>query len=210
LIDYRNHRTRKTTAGRLGACKWHVAVACFALLLAVPFRSTLAQTVLLPAELQAELLAKLLPYDRSFEERAGGQSVVVLIAVRPRDAESSTAAAMLKSALSRIDRLGKLPHRDVVVTYEGPQGLAARCRNEHASVVYVTPGFDDQIEALGAALTGVDVLSVSAVSNYVPRGIVLGFELTSGKPKLVLNLPQARKQNVNFGADVLNLMRVYR
>src|SRR5260221_470122 len=46
------------------------------------------EPVVVPAELQAELVAKLLPYDRSFRARAADE-VVVLLVVKPRSAESA-------------------------------------------------------------------------------------------------------------------------
>jgi hypothetical protein len=59
-------------------------------------------------------------------------------------------------------------------------------------------------------LTPVSVLSVGDVPEYVPDGVVLGFDLEAGKPKLLVNLDQARRQNVEFTSDVLRLMKVYR
>lgn len=165
--------------------------------------------MLVPADVQAELLAKLAGYDRNFEARAGNEAVILLV-VKPRNPQSSTSAAIMRSALGRLDRVGGVPHREQVVSYEDAGALAKLCRAQRASVVYLTPGFDDQLEPLGGVLSGIDVLSLAAVPDYVPRGVVLGFELVSGKPKIVLNLPQAKKQNVNFKADVLKLMKVYR
>jgi hypothetical protein len=40
--------------------------------------------------------------------------------------------------------------------------------------------------------------------------MVLGFDLVSGHPKLLVKLEQARKQQVSFPASVLSLMKVYR
>jgi hypothetical protein len=57
--------------------------------------------------------------------------------------------------------------------------------------------------------SGVDVLTVSAVPDYVPKGIVLGFDLVGGHPKMLVNLGQATRQHVAFTTDVLRLMRVY-
>jgi hypothetical protein len=59
------------------------------------------------------------------------------------------------------------------------------------------------------ALSGVDVLSVSPVPEYVEQGIVLGFDVVSGKPRLLVNLGQARLQHVALRAEVLKLMKVY-
>jgi hypothetical protein len=179
------------------------------LLTFIEARPSLADGVALPVELQAELLAKLAGYDRNFRARAGSQARVLLL-VKPNNARSSTAAAAMKSALSKLDQIGGLPHQASSLTYEGAASLAKRCRAERVAVVYVTPGFEAELDALSNSLSGVDVLSVSAVPEFVPKGIVIGFELVSGKPKILLNLEQAKRQNVNFKADVLKLMRVYR
>jgi len=44
--------------------------------------------------------------------------------------------------------------------------------------------------------------------RYVAQSVVLGFDLVSAKPTLVINLPQAKKQNVSIDAGVLHLMKV--
>ena len=92
--------------------------------------------------------------------------------------------------------------------YPGAQALAKTCRDRHISVVYFGPGFRDDIGKLRAALSGVDVMSVASVPDYVQGGIVLGFDVVSGRPKLLFNLTQARLQNVDLRAAVLKLMTV--
>ena len=87
------------------------------------------------------------------------------------------------------------------------------CTPEHATglryirAVRVT-GLLVAATAIAAALAGLDVLSVAAVASDVPRGIVLGFEVASGKPKLVIHLTCARRQNVAFKPGLLRLARV--
>ena len=44
---------------------------------------------------------------------------------------------------------------------------------------------------------------------HVPKGAVLGFDLVSGKPKLLVHLTQAKKQNAAFKAEALKLMKVF-
>jgi hypothetical protein len=172
-------------------------------------RSGSAQVSSVPAEIQAELLAKLEGYDRGFAARAGDAARILLV-IKPGSAKSQLSADEMRSALARIDRIGGLPHQETVVPYAGAQSLADRCKAEKIAVVYFTPGFDDEIDALRAALAADNVLSLAAVSDYVQKGIVLGFELESGKPKILINLDQARRQGVNFPSDVLRLMTVYR
>jgi hypothetical protein len=177
--------------------------------LVCPSPTAQAQANRVPAEIQAELLAKLEGYDRSFAARAGPLARV-LIVVRPGSTKSELSAAEMKSALSRLDRIGGLAHQETVVPYAGAQALAQKCRDERIAVVYFTPGFEDELDPLRAALSDANVLTLGAVAEYVPKGIVLGFELESGKTRILINLEEARRHGVNFPADVLRLMKVYR
>lgn len=184
------------------------ALALSALLgLLLATRHGLAQNVGVPADLQAELLSKVSPYDRNFQSRASGL-VKVLILVKQGTARSERSAALFKGALASLGPLGELPHTEEIVPYDSAAAVGRRCRAERIAIVYVTPGLDGEISQLRAAFSGLDVLTVTEMPQYVPAGIILGFELMSGKPKMVLNLEQARLQNVHFSPSVLRLMRV--
>jgi hypothetical protein len=175
----------------------------------VTFASTIGLAQSVPATIQASLLAKLESYDRGFPARAQGTARVFIV-TKPSDADSGQEGAEMKAALSHLKVLGGLPHEEVVVQYPGAAALAQRCRTEHASVVYFTSGFDSDVEAVSAAFSSGTVLTAGSVSGYVPKGIVLGFALESGSPKISINLAQARRQGVDFPAEVLRLMTVYR
>jgi len=203
-------RHRKARRHRKGAAWRFVSLSLICSLLAVfSARSSLAGSAVVPADLQAELLSKLATYDRNFPARAGS-TVSVLIVTKAGNARSSLTAAVMKSELAKLERIGGLPHRESLVTFESAGALAKRCRADGAAIVYLTPGLEDHVPEIQKALTGVNVLSVSAAPESVSAGIVLGFELVSGRPRILLNLAQAKRQNVNFRADVLKLMKVYR
>jgi hypothetical protein len=167
-----------------------------------------ADDVTLPPARQVELLAKVADYDRNFRARAGPRAQIVLL-VKAGDGDSVRTAAQMQAALAHVDDVGGVPHDDRVENYAGAAALADECRNQHLAVVIVGPGFRDDVEAIRAALDGVDVLTVSAVPDFVPKGIVLGFDLVGGHPKMLVQLTQARKQHVAFVADVLKLMQVF-
>lgn len=114
----------------------------------------------------------------------------------------------MKGVFANLADFAGLPHEQTIVPYQSAEAIANRCRTERIAVVYVSSGLDDGIEALRSALTGVDVLTVAATPSYVDAGIVLGFDLVSGKPKLLLNYPQAKAQHVDFPASVLLLLRI--
>jgi hypothetical protein len=167
-----------------------------------------AESVTAPVVLQAELLAKVAEYDRNFAARAGDRARVLLV-TQPTNADSVTVAQQMSAALGRLSQIAGLPHDEAIVPYPGAAELARICRDRHASIVYFGPGFRDDIGDIRAALSGVDVLSVASVPDYVKEGIVLGFDVVSGRPKLLFNLPQARLQKVALTATVLKLMTVY-
>jgi hypothetical protein len=183
-----------------------VAVVALAVVLGTERRGS-AEEATVPPELQVELLSKLSLHDRSFAARAG-ELAKVLILVKSGDTRSDLSASVFKGALAQLERFGGLPHTEAVVAYQGGPALAKRCRDDHVAVVYVTPGLESEIDRLRAAMVGVDVLTVAALPEYVESGIVLGFELLSGKPKMLISYEQARQQNVKFSADVLKLMKV--
>jgi len=167
-----------------------------------------AQSMPVPTGAQAELVAKLAGFDRNFAARAGSKAVIILAAM-PGDADSMSAALEMKAAFARLPTVCNLPHEELLVTLSSAGALADLVRAKHAAIVYLGPGFDKQIPAIRDALSSLDVLSVGAIPGYVPAGIVLGFDLVSGRPKLLIQVVQARKQKVAFPASVLSLMKVY-
>jgi hypothetical protein len=191
--------------------RFRAAILLFALaLLALPgggVRRASAEEVAVPAGLQAELIAKVAPYDKNFAARASDR-VHVLVVTRSGDADSERTANQLTAALRDVKDIGGLPHDEATLAFSGAQALADAVRARRASIVYLTPGLTSEIEGIRDALSGISVLSVGAVADYALRGAVLGFDLVSGKPKIVCNLTQAKKQDVAFKAEVLKLMRV--
>jgi hypothetical protein len=156
---------------------------------------------------QAELLVRVAAYDRNLPARAAG-TVRILLLENPEDADSRSVAAQMAAALHHFDKIAGLPYEISTMSFPGSAEVAAKCKAEHISIVYVAPALDAKIASLVGALDGVDVLSVASLARYVNQGVVLGFDLVSGKPTLVIHLTQARKQNVSIGAEVLHLMKV--
>jgi hypothetical protein len=160
-----------------------------------------------PFARQVELLIKVIPYDKNFTTRAPDVVRVALVGRSGADG-AARAAAQISAALSGASIEGHA----VEVSNEAftsAAALAQTCKDRKLAVVYLLPGLSGDIGAIADALTGADVLSVAAEPELVPKRAVLGFDLVSGKPKILVHLPQARAQNVDFKSEVLKLMRVY-
>ncbi len=174
----------------------------------LPPGTSLGDEVAVPVALQAELVAKVASYDRNLVSRAGDR-VHILIVVNAKSDASNSFAKHMTSALGGVDKIGGLPHDETTAAFGGARALADACRARRIAIVYVAPGLADEVAGIRSALDGVNVLSVAADAADVPKGIVLGFDLVSGKPKIVVHLGQAKKQEVSFKAELLKLAKVH-
>lgn len=171
--------------------------------------AALAEEPEVPAGVQAELLAKVVAYDRNLPARAK-DAVRTLVVSKAKDADSTKAAAQFQEALKAQGLIAGLPHSEEAVTFSTAAELAEAAKSRKAAIVYLSSGFtDDELSAIAQAVADADLLTVSAVASYVKKGVVLGFDLVSGKPKLVIDLPRATRQHVALSANVLRLMTVY-
>ena len=180
---------------------------CAALVLACVLVSGRAGSEPLPVTLQADLLVKLAGYDRNMRARAGSQLRIVLV-TRSSDDDARWAAQM-RAVLAHSERIAGLPHAESTVRFTRADKLAATCKAEQIAIVVLSPSLIGEGEHIRTAFDDADVLTVAPSQELVKHGVVLGFELVSGKPKLFFNLPQAIRQHVAISAEVLKLMTVY-
>ncbi len=187
------------------------AVLCALILSSMPAPDALGDSVAVPIAIQIALLVKIAAYDRNLASRGTGSVMRVLILQHEADRDSARATEQVKHALMTQPTIAGLAHEELVTTFTGTDELAATCRDAHVGIVFLTQGFsDDNVSAIVRGLDGVDVLTAGADPRFVPRGVVLGFDLVSGKPKMLVNLGQAMRQHVSLSPRVLALMTVYR
>jgi hypothetical protein len=167
-----------------------------------------AEDITVPIGLQLELLGKITPYDRNFMARSAGRARLLILA-SAGDLYSLRSAERISAALANLPQLGGLPHQHVTLPFSGTQNLVQECRARAIGIVYVTVGLEQHLPDIVSALSGLDLISVSVSPRDVSAGIVLGFDLVSGKPKILIHIKQARRQNVAFESRVLKLARVY-
>jgi hypothetical protein len=166
-----------------------------------------ADEVTVPPRVQAELLAKIVGYDRDLTARAGDRWRI-LILTRASDPESERVARQFAGALAELRTIQSLPHEELFEDFVDGPALAAACRSRRVSIVYVAPGLVAEVPAIAAALAGTGVLTVAAVPEGVARGLVLGFDLVSGKKQILLSLPRLRTQGIRFTPALLKLAKV--
>jgi len=161
-----------------------------------------------PVSLQVELTCKVTKFDRNFAARAADK-IVVLIAFKKGDVDSERIAKQLKTAFEVQLASSGARHEELVMPYAGAPALLGEAKSRKASIVILSPGVSSDGQAIAKSFDGYDGVTVSTSVEGVDKGLVLGFDLISGKPRMLLNLDQARRQNADFRAEVLKLMKVY-
>jgi hypothetical protein len=163
----------------------------------------------MPASIQAQLLSKVPAYDYEFRRRAGAL-VRVLILTNPDHSESVRAATLLQAALVREKGIASLPHETLVAPFTDAAALALRVQEQAVSIVYLTPGLQEQLEPICRVLEPLHVLTVTTLSDYVRRCAVLGLQVVAGRPRISVHLAHAQRSGIRFRAELLQLATVYR
>ncbi len=168
--------------------------------------AAVADEVAVPIRLQLELLERVVRYERGF----GSEStpVHVLVVGRNGSAESARVTAQLLAGLRQSRRLGGRPMDVTQVSYTSAAALRSEVRRVDANVLYLGARLDGEIPLIAAALSETTLITVSAVAADVDRGMVLGFELVSSRPRIVVNLTAARASGLRFNAQFLRLVRI--
>ena len=162
-----------------------------------------------PVELQVRLMAKGAAYDRNMPKRVRGGAHLVVIH-RNGDVEGSRLARRMRTALAKESKFADSKPTVELYSYEGAAAMAEMIGKRKVAIAYFAGSFDGDAKEIRRALEGMSVLTVSSNLDAVKGGIVLGIGLSSGRPKLYLNLPQARKQKVQLAPRLIKLMEVYR
>jgi hypothetical protein len=160
-----------------------------------------------PIRLQVSLLDRVIRFDRNFGVRVHGRLSLAVV-VDESDEDSVRVGAQLLSELGARETLGGHPLLAVRVPFKSLQGLSDECKRLKAGVVYVTAGVREPIARLATALLGLRVMTVGTMPEQASQGLVLGSAVRSGKPRVLVNLSQARLQDIDFRSDFLRLAEV--
>lgn len=196
---------------RSGTAQWAL-LGCTLWALARP--ALAGDDLQVPVPVQVKLLSKVAGYDRNLSKRSraaadSGQELGVGILLRPKHPLSVQIAGQAKQALRDIASLGGFAHREEELAVTDLTQVAAQCATRGWAILYVMPGFsEEEIVKLAKSLEASSILTIAATASDVRHGIVLGFDLVSSKPKLLVHLKQARRQQVDFSSDLLSLSEV--
>ena len=176
----------------------------------ISLRPTVAKAVddiLVPAAVLARLLMKVVLYQRNTPARPAGTFRTLLLA-RKGDVDSRQAAQQLARALGAMSKIALLPHQEFVEDYTTPATFAKFCKDHNIGMVYLSSNLGDHIAAIVGELKGSHILTVTAVSKYLFKGVAIGMDLVSGQTQLLVNHNALKAQDVDINPGLLGIMKV--
>jgi hypothetical protein len=182
-----------------------LSVAAIAVAAAATARA--GEDVTVPARVQAQLLVAVASFQSNMNLAADG-SVQILVLTKNDDSSSDRVARQLVGALGDMKKIARRAHHELVEPFHDGATLAATCRERRISIVYLSPGLGSAIPEVAQALRGSAVLTAGSVAGFVQRGVVLGFDLVSGRSEMLLNRTQMKALNVQFPPTLFQLMRI--
>lgn len=166
------------------------------------------QTVV-PMEVQAPLLVKILAYDRALPERVGEELVVgILYQERVRESLTVKDAALAHFGHGGATHLQKTPVRAVVLPLGDMEELTELIRLHGVDVVYVAPLRAVSISELVLHTRAAGVSTITGVPAYVEGGVAVGVAERGGRPRIVVNLGASRAEGSEYRAELLRLATV--
>ncbi len=162
-----------------------------------------------PVEVQYPLFLKIFTFDRNFHARVG-QEIEIGILYQSEYRKSLN----IRNAL--IDMINNFPLRNVdgtpiryvSIDMSVETDLRAAIQREKIDLIYVAPLRAVAISAITDITRESHVLTLTGVPDYVDAGISLSIDVKRDKPLIVINLPAAKAEGVDFDAQLLKLAKI--
>jgi hypothetical protein len=188
-------------------------VALVALVLSLSAAGTLPSLAdtLVPADLQAAIITRLLGYDRALKSRATDAVVIGIVARRSERSSIEAEEGILRAfeALG-AQRVQNLPLRLVSHSLENPAAIGGWLAGANVSLLYVTPGLQSDLDAIRKACAEAGIPAVTPVRGFVEQGLAVGVVLKGDRPGILVNLAVAESAGMDLDPKLLKLSEVIR
>lgn len=196
--------TRRPVA-RSRAGRWLGAALALAILLSGPTAARAAgqNAPQLPAELQIELLGKVLAFDRNIDRFKPRIRLGVLY--QPENRESVRAFRAISAAAARLSPVEGLSFEAIPIELNGarlPPVMGT------IDVLYLAPLWRVDPAPLVEAAAGAGVLTVTGVHEYVVTGVAVGFTERDRRARIIIDILAARRGGSDFRSQLLRLVEV--
>lgn len=184
------------------------AVAILAIAVAAFAGRAVAQEGSLPADMQVQLLSKILRFDRNLN-RYGGE-VVLGFLYQAGNRESGRLAQDLNDAAHSIHAVGagNQGFRTVLLPYAAGNDLRAELRREHVSLLYVSAMRAVDLRHVVEQAHEAGILTIAGDAEPIQAGVAIALKERGPRPAIAIRLASARKVGSDFDSGLLRLVEV--
>jgi hypothetical protein len=162
-----------------------------------------------PIEQQLPLLLKILCFDRALKERVGDEIVFAVI-YQKKYKKSLNVKEGLESNINKLvaNKIDNIPISFMVIDMSDEIDLSSIIDNNHVDVIYVTPVKALNIESVTSVSRQKHIMTLTGISEYVESGIAVGIGAKGGKPQIMINLPSAKAEGIDFSSQLLKMAKI--
>jgi hypothetical protein len=195
----RRVRFSKTLGSRL------IRLAALLAFMAPPSAETAADEVMVPPNVQAAAVVRILEYDRGLKTWVGTSLIVGVVA---KDSRGGAAAEFTKSLAGR--EVQGMPVKVVDHTYKDGEALGGWIEQNGIRLVYVAPDLSNHTAAVLSAGSARKVPTFTPTREQFQGGATLGLVVHEGRPRVLVNLPACKSAGMNLDPKLLELSEVTR
>jgi hypothetical protein len=170
----------------------------------------LSQEMATPPKLQFKLLSRILTFDRSINTQRGNVLVIGILYQGGVVSSVDAGTEFLDEALHYDSSATGLSIRCVGIDVGTVRDIAAAIRKESVDLLYVTPLRSIDIGTIGEVSARLKILTFTGVPEYTETGVAVGLDLKGGRPEIIINLPQAKREGADFDSQFLKVARIIR
>lgn len=171
------------------------------LLTLVLLGSVTASAEELPVGLQIQLLSKMTSSIPNLIPKNAGP--IKILVVHPGTADNPTRGAQsLLNAITQVGKFGSHATSVTLVPFVDSARFKAAFEAARPQLVYLAPEFD-AVAGIVNVCSDSTALTASSSSAHAKQGIVLAFSLVEARPRVLVNLKQANKQQIEFRNKLL-------
>lgn len=163
----------------------------------------------LPADFQAKLLVRVLPYDKTLAERTSSMRVGVLYA--PGNADSEAAATTLVAQIGKVAGGKRIQGEKLEadkVPFGGKADLETRHKQDPFAALFLSPGLGPQTAQIVQMARGHGILTIGSVRQNVKAGAAVALVAEGDNPKIVVNLKATQATGAEFSSAFLSLAEI--
>jgi YfiR/HmsC-like len=163
-----------------------------------------ASSTSVPLDVQLPAFLKALSFDRNLSVAEGALGIGIVF--DPADTASASTKDRLLEIHRELTRL-RVKGREVrlvPIAYESEGTLG----EAGMKVLLIAPLSPARLGSVVREAASSDFLTLATDVSFVERGVAMGMEMNSGRPRFVVNLDAAVEGGASFEASFLNLCRI--